>query len=104
MNRWKIAFWCCFVLMISVSIFAVYTIIDQAVMINYHKEDFKFTENDLDEIIDLVNHTDLTKSEIEKSLQNHSLYEFMDFETDTISLNRVLLIFEKDSLKTIKKQ
>ncbi len=70
----------------------------------YQKESYTDTENDLDQIIELLNKTDLTKAEIQNELKNHRLYEYMDFKSDTISLDRVLLIFDNGKLKTIKKQ
>lgn|SRR5690554_4144831 len=103
MNKWKIAFWCCLVLLVSVSIYSAYSIVDQAVTLNYHKVDYKDTEDDLDEIIDIINNTNLTKTQIENRLKDHRLYEFMDFETDTVSLNKVLFIFDEDTLVSIKK-
>jgi len=103
MINWKIAFWCCFVLLIVMSGFSLYTIIDQAVTLTYHKEDYKDTKNDLNKIIDIVNNTDLTKTQIESELRNHNLYEFINFKSDTIALYKVLFIFEKDTLISVKK-
>ena len=102
MKKWKIAFWCCLVLLISVSIYSVYVFFDQAVTLNYHKVDYKDTEDDLNDIIDIVNNTNLTKIQIENYLRSHRLREFMNFETDTVSLNKVLFIFDKDTLISIK--
>ena len=45
-----------------------------------------------------------TKNEIEKLLKSHRLYEYMDFGSDTVGLERVILIFDNDSLKSIEKQ
>lgn len=104
MNKWKIAFWCCLTLLVLVTGFSLYSIINQSVTLTYQKESYTDTENDLDQIIELLNKTDLTKAEIQNELKNHRLYEYMDFKSDTISLDRVLLIFDNGKLKTIKKQ
>ena len=84
--------------------FSLYSIIDQGVTLTYQKEGYKDTENDLDQLIEIINKTDLTKSQIETELKDHKLYEFMNFKTDTISLDRVLLIFDNDKLKQVTKQ
>ena len=46
----------------------------------------------------------LDKNEIRVKLKKHKLNEFMDFKTDTIGLERVLLIFENDRLEKIEKE
>lgn len=104
MNKWKIAFWCCLTVLFLLTIFSIYFIIDQSVTLTHQNEGYTITENDLDQLIEIINKTDLTKAQIENILRSHSFYEFMDFKTDTISLNRVLLIFEKDKLINITKQ
>ena len=104
MNKWKIAFRCCLTVLLLGAVFSFYLVIDQAVTLTYQKEGYKATENDFDNLIEIINRTDLTKLEIESELKNHSLYEFMDFETDTVSLYRVLLIFENEKLKMVTKE
>lgn len=104
MNKWKIAFWCCLTLLVAVTVFSVYSIIDQGVTLTYQKEGYRDTEKDLDQLIEIINKTDLTKKQIETELKDRKDFEFMDFKTDTISLNRVLLIFDNDRLEKITKQ
>ena len=104
MNKWKIAFWVCLTVLILMTAFGVYSIIDQAVTLTYQKEGYTDTENDLDNLIEIVNKTDLTKTQIQKELKDHRLYEYMDFKTDTISLDRVTLIFKSDKLLKVIKQ
>lgn len=104
MNKWKIAFWCCLTLLVVVTIFSVYSIIDQGVTLTYQKEGYTDTENDLDQLIEIINKTDLTKKQIETELRDHRLFEYMDFKSDTVSLDRVILIFEKEKLKNVTKQ
>ena len=103
-NKWKIAFWICFLLLITTGIFGFYQILDQGVSMTYMKDGYTDTENDLETIIEIINRTDLTKNEINNQLKKHRLYEFMDFKTDTIGLERIQLIFENDKLKKIEKQ
>lgn len=104
MNKWKIAFWCCLTVMILVTVFSIYLVSDQGVALTHQKEGYVDTESDLDQLIEIVNKTDLTKIQIENELRDHRLYEILDFKSDTISLDRVLLIFENNKLKTITKQ
>lgn len=104
MNKWKVAFWSCLTLLVVVTVFSVYSIIDQGVTLTYQKEGYSDTENDLEQLIEIINKTDLTKNKIETELKDHRLFEYMDFKTDTISLNQVLLIFDNDKLKSVTKQ
>ena len=104
MNKWKIAFWVCLTVMLLVTAFSVYSIIDQAVTLTYQKEGYTDTENDLDNLIEIINKTDLTKTQIEKELKDHRLYEYMNFKKDTMSLDRVTLIFQSDKLFKVTKQ
>lgn len=102
-NKWKIAFWICLLLLVVTAVSGVYLIIDQAVTLTYMKEGYADTESDLETIIQIVGQTDQTKQEIHNVLKEHRLYEYMDFNRDTIVIERVALIFENDSLKSIEK-
>jgi hypothetical protein len=104
MNKWKISFWSCLAVLIFTATFSIYAIIDQAVTLTYQKEGYTHTENDLDNLIGIINKTNLTKEQIETELKKHKLYEYMDFKSDTISLDRVSLIFENNKLKQVTKQ
>lgn len=103
-NKWKVAFWVCLFLLISVVIFGLYSIIDQGVTISYMQESYTDTEADLETLIELVGKTDQTRYEVEQALKDHRLYEYMDFNSDTIGLERLNLIFENDKLKSAEKQ
>ena len=103
-NKWKIGFWICLLLLIVTAGIGFYSVVDQAVTLTYMKEGYSDTESDLETIIQIVGQTDQTKQEIENVLKDHRLYEYMDFRTDTIGIERVTLIFENDSLKRIEKQ
>jgi hypothetical protein len=104
MNKWKIAFWVCLTVLLLVTAVGVYSIIDQAVTLTYQKEGYTGTENDLDNLTEIINKTDLTKTQIQKELKDHKLYEYMDFNSNTISLDRVLLVFENNKLKNVTKK
>jgi len=104
MNKWKIAFWVCFTVLFLTIAFCFYSIIDQSVTLTYQKEGHSDTEKDLENLIEIINKTDLTKNQIEKELKSQRLYNYMDFKTDTISLNRITLIFKDDKLFKLAKQ
>jgi chemotaxis methyl-accepting protein methylase len=104
MNRWKIAFWVCLTVLLLVTAISVYSLIDQAVTLTYQKEGYNDTENDLDNLISVINQTDLSKTQIKNQLKDQALFEAMDFNKDPISLNRVLLIFHNNKLTSVKKQ
>lgn len=53
MNKWKIAFWCCLVVLIFIGTLSLYMIMDQSVTLTYQKEGYTNTENDLNLIIEL---------------------------------------------------
>jgi hypothetical protein len=104
MNKWKIAFWVCLAVLLLATVFSVYSIVNQSVSLTYQKESYADTENDLTYIIEIINKTDLSKTQIEKELKAHKLFEYMDFRTDTISLNRVSLAFKNGKLFNLSKQ
>jgi predicted PurR-regulated permease PerM len=68
MNKWKIAFWCCLIILVVVTFFSAYSIIDQGVTLTYQKEGYTDTENDLDQLIEIINKTDLNKKQLEADL------------------------------------
>jgi len=103
-NKWKIAFWICFILLLFTSGFGLYSILDQGVTITYMKQGYENTENDLNSIIDIVNFTDFSKESIEQRMKDHIFFDLMDFKMDTVSLERVELIFKNDTLEKIKMQ
>lgn len=104
MNKWKIAFWITLSVLVFVTVLSFYEILDQGVTITYMKQGYTDTENDFDYLLKIINETNLSKPEIEKALSDHFLYEFFDFNQDTISLNRIELIFENDKLTNVIKQ
>jgi hypothetical protein len=103
-NKWKWAFWICFIVLIFISGLSIYSIIDQGVTITYMREGYENTENDLNSVIEIINKNDLSRTTIRENLKAHRFYDNMDFTKDSIGLERVILIFENDTLKSIVKQ
>lgn len=101
MNKWKIAFFICLVTLILISAFEAYIIIDQAVSLSYIETGYSDTKNDLSAIIEIINTTDLSKAEIKKSLENGGSHTVLHFESDTVSLNKVSIIFKDKTLHKI---
>mgnify|MGYP000921595514 CR=1 FL=1 len=103
-NKWKVAFWICLLLLLLVSTFSIYSIIDQGVTITYMKEGYTSTENDLNTLIQIVNSNKLSKKEIIDVLTTYKFFDSMDFKRDTMPLERIELIFKNDTLQQIIKQ
>ncbi len=104
MNKWKIAFWICLLLLVIVSSFCVYSIVDQGVSLTYMREGYTDTENDLNNLSKIITETNLSKQQIRNTLKQHHLYEYMDFNTDTVSMDRINLVFKNDTLYEITNQ
>lgn len=100
-RRWKIAFFCVLTILFLVAGCSFYKILDQAISLDYMQQGYSWTEHDLEQIIEIINETDLTKSQIKNALGDHMFYQFMDFDSDTVELERVQLIFDDNRLKTI---
>lgn len=103
-NKWRLAFWISILALLVVIVIGLYSIIDQGVTITYMKDGYSNTENELNSLVEIINETNLTKSEIETKLKTQRFFEFMDFNQDTIPLERISLIFESDTLRKIEKQ
>lgn len=101
-NKWKLAFWICFTILIFNSSFSIYSIIDQGVTLSYMEEGYSETENDLLALSEIINETDLSKTQIKKALSNKNIREYYDISKDTISLERIQLIFYLGKLNQIK--
>jgi len=68
------------------------------------KEGYANTENDLNNLIQIINSNDLSKRKIKENLSSHRFYDMMEFDKDTIGLERVDLVFVHDTLRKIINQ
>lgn len=98
MNKWKIAFWCCLTILFSVVIISVYSTIDQGYSLSYLQDSYTEKETELDNVILILNETDLSKTGIEKTLKKHKIGESANFKRDTVLLDKLNLIFRNDKL------
>lgn len=103
MNKWKIGFWICLVLLVTVTATGLYGIIDQGVTLTYIRDGYSDTESDLKTLVTIINDTDFTKEQIKEKLKTHDLYEFMDFNKDEVHIERLTLIFKDNRLNRIEK-
>ena len=71
------------------------------VTIAYLEESYADTDADLRTVAEIINRACRSKAEVERLLSRHRLYGYMDFETDTIGLEKMVLIFENDTLKAV---
>lgn len=101
MNKWKISFFVCLGTLISIVVFEAYIIIDQAVSLSYLETGYSDTAKDLSAIIEIINSTDFSKAEIKRSLENGRSHIILHFEGDTVSLNKVSIIFKNKRLHKI---
>jgi len=104
MKKWKMAFWICLTMLLLMTAFSFYYILDQSVTLTYMQAGYKDTEDDLDNISKIINETDLSKTQIKSKLTGHHLFRHMEFEKDTVSLEKVMLIFKDDKLFKITKE
>lgn len=102
MNKWKIAFWSCFVSLLGLIIIGIYNFNDQSTSLMYMEEGYQSTETDLLDIVELINKTDLSKKQILNVLKEHQIHEHGEFEKDTILLSRMQLIFKGEKLYKIR--
>lgn len=91
-------------MLLLVTTFSFYYFLDQSVTLTYMQVGYKDTEDDLDNISKIINETDLSKTQIKNKLTGHHLFRNMEFEKDTVSLEKVTLIFKDDKLFKITKE
>lgn len=98
MNKWKIGFWICLTTLLLTIGLGLYVILDQGVSLTYLKEGYGDTNSNLEQLVKIINETDLTKDHIKNTLKNDDL----DFNSDKVSLRRTDLIFKENKLKRIE--
>ena len=98
MNKWKIGFWICFVLLFSIVVYNLYTSSNQAIDVVKTSRNFSKTVDDLNIVSRIINETDLTKNQIRSVLERHNFSELKELDKDTISLNTVRLVFSNNRL------
>lgn len=92
------AFWCSSTALLIVVGISVYSTIDQGYSLSYLQDSYTEKETELDNLILIINQTDLSKTGIEKTLKKHKIGESANFKSDTVSLDELKLIFRNDKL------
>ena len=96
-RRWKFAFWITFATLLLGGIVSAYALLDNALTMTYMREGYADTEEDLKTLSTIAERARFTKSEFDTFVAaNHNI---ADMKSDTISLERVQLIFENDTLR-----
>ncbi len=98
MDKWKIGFWICFPTLLLTIGLGLYAILDQGATLTYMQEGYRDTKSDLEQLVEIINNTELTKDEIRNVLKSDDL----DFSSDTVSLRRTELIFKENKLERIE--
>lgn len=88
-------------LLLALVIVEGYLIVDQAVTITYMKDGYKTINDELEAIVAIINTTDLSKSQIERSLENNPAFEGIEVGGDTMQLYQHELIFRNKKLVKI---
>ena len=101
-NRWRSAFGIYLASTALLFLWKSYVVIDQGVTIAYLKESYADTDADLRTVAEIINRACRSKAEVERLLSRHRLYGYMDFETDTIGLEKMVLILENATLSAVE--
>jgi|GraSoiStandDraft_4_1057263.scaffolds.fasta_scaffold754943_1 hypothetical protein len=94
MNKWKVAFWICF----TVLLFCIYTGASQAISLVKTSAGYSKTAEDLESVSRVINFQKIKKEDIQSALKDHSLFSQIDFRKDTITLNTLQMIFRDNKL------
>jgi hypothetical protein len=96
MNKWKIALWICFTVLLFVSTAAVYSIADHGISLSYLKVNYSRTRSDLDQLRRIINQGDLSKPAVQQLLLTDGVV--FEPESDSIKLNENTIIFKDNRL------
>lgn len=99
-NPWKIAFWSCLILLITITLFSAYSVLDQGVSLTYLRDDHSRTEHEMAILLEILDDSGLSKQQVLRALKEN---ELPHLNSDTIYLEKVMLIFERDSLVKAKR-
>lgn len=101
-NNWKIVFWLYFTISIVFIIYIFGKNSSNEVDLAFTKMDKILIENDVKMISEIVNNTDLSKTEILNKISKDKLYKIEKTENNKIEFGRVILTFENEKLKNIE--
>lgn len=90
-----------YILLFTGCIYLFFDNFDKGVTIDYMGDGYADTKEDLVTICGIVNHTDLTKNNVITYLKDSTNQDTYEKPTNTISINRVDLVFDQNSLSQI---
>ena len=100
---WKIAFGITLLLLILVSVIGVYSVVDQAVTLDYQGQGYAGTEQDMFALAELLRDSEQEIAEVEEKLKGMGDEIRYIRIGDTIYLNRLELNFANGKLLQIEK-
>jgi hypothetical protein len=103
-NKWKIAFWALFAMLIVIVSTGVYTIIDQGYSYSYLSDDDERANSDLDVIKGVIVHK-ISKTDFPKALFDDSISDYLALQKTTIyfdSCGLVSRVASTDSVDDFK--
>ncbi len=103
MNKWKIAFWVTIIIFLVTLGICFKKILDQSITLSRTQYDYFIIENDLKILSNIIVDTDISKKHVQQYIfNNRTRIDYMKFNGETISLDRVTLIFKNDKLFKLK--
>jgi len=101
-NKWKVAFWVCLFVLVSITLLAAYAILDQAVTLTYLNVSYSDTVKDLDYLSLIISETDLSKQQVTNVLREGGyVINEGDISNDTIILNDKILVFSNHKISQV---
>ncbi|WP_101688427.1 hypothetical protein [Dysgonomonas massiliensis] len=107
MKNWKIAFWICLTISITITALLVFIILFQVkrnIEASYTNDQIVFLKKELNIVTDIFKGTDLSKHRIDSLTKEYDEYKFFKYYPDSISLYSISIKFENDTLKHIRKR
>ena len=101
-NKWKVGFWIYFAFSIILILYFFAKNNSNEVALAFTKMDKLLIEQDIKMISEIINNTDLSKTEILDEITKGKLYKIEKTENNQIEFGRVILTFENEKLEKIK--
>ncbi|WP_298117357.1 hypothetical protein [Flavobacterium sp.] len=97
-DKWKVGFWIYFIISIILILYLFAKNNSNQVHLAFTKMDKTLIEQDLKMISEIINNTDLSRTEILNEIKKNKFYNIENSENNKIEFGRVILNFEKEKL------
>ena len=97
MNKWKVAFFGTLVSLLLACFYLSYLVVDTSISLSYLQDSYGKLSQDFSILKFITDEKEFGSDEIENKLKQKSL-NYFNVSKDTIHLNNIALIFNKDSL------